>query len=270
MAKSGQARVPTPEQKDNLFYQILKHRHPEKNEVIMRVSFALGLRAQEIAALQIKEVAKLDTRLGMKNRNFKLLEIMPLPASITKGANFSGRSKSTYKRKSVSFKVEDFNQKIKQIVELTKAGVEVDPKDFYPPIQQRKGQSRDLPMVDLDLREALSVYVRMRLDKDPYLQPTSPLIITQKGGPYSPNTLQEHMALMLREWTNIEKASSHSGRRALITDILHNQEKSLKVGQKIAGHKSASTTVIYDEPPETEIADALRNIGIPKNEQLKS
>ena len=58
------------------------------------------------------------------------------------------------------------------------------------------------------------------------------------------------MALILRGWAGIEKASSHSGRRSVITDIIHKQKKSLKVAQKVAGHKSASTTVIYDEPPE--------------------
>lgn len=39
MAKSGQARV-----------------HPEKNTAIMQISLKLGLRAQEIALLQIKKV----------------------------------------------------------------------------------------------------------------------------------------------------------------------------------------------------------------------
>jgi integrase len=55
--------------------------------------------------------------------------------------------------------------------------------------------------------------------------------------------LTEYLAVRL------EKASSHSGRRSVITDIIHKQKKSLKVAQKVAGHKSASSTVIYDEPP---------------------
>ncbi|WP_027950972.1 tyrosine-type recombinase/integrase [Haliea salexigens] len=95
----------------------------------------------------------------------------------------------------------------------------------------------------------------------PGAKPTDPLFITQKDVPYSPNTLQEHMALILRGWAGIEKASSHSGRRSVITDIIHKQKKSLKVAQKVAGHKSASTTVIYDEPPEEAISDALKNLS---------
>ena len=87
-------------------------------------------------------------------------------------------------------------------------------------------------------------------------------LLPKKEAPYSPNTLQEHMALMLRNWSGIEKASSHSGRRSLITDIIHKQKKSVKIAQKIAGHASPSTTIIYEEPPEEEISNALNNIGM--------
>jgi site-specific recombinase XerD len=60
---------------------------------------------------------------------------------------------------------------------------------------------------------------------------------------------------------NIEKASSHSGRRSLITNIIHKQKKSIKVAQKIAGHVNASTTIIYDEPPEEALEAALRELN---------
>lgn len=115
-------------------------------------------------------------------------------------------------------------------------------------------------MVDKELCEALGVYLQFRLDKAPYLKPNAPLFISQKGGPYSPNTLQEYMAMMLRDWSGIEQATSHSGRRAVITNIIHDQGKSRKVAQKIAGHESPSTTVIYEEPPEGEISDALAGL----------
>ena len=68
------------------------------------------------------------------------------------------------------------------------------------------------------------------------------------------------MALMLRSWTGIEKASSHSGRRALITNIIHKQKKSVKIAQKIAGHVNPSTTIIYEEPPEEAIEEALSEL----------
>lgn len=256
MAKTGQARVPTPAEKLKLFEVIREHRHPEKNTAIMQISFKLGLRAQEIALLQIKEVAKLNST----GSDFELLKIMPLPASYTKGANATGRSKSTYQRKSFSFTKVDFDNVVRQIANLAKAGGEVNPEDFYPATRIHRGKSRDLPLVGEDLRGALEEYLHIRIAKAGKIKPTDPLFITQKGVPYSPNTLQEHMALMLRSWAGIERGSSHSGRRSVITDIIHKQKKSIKIAQKVAGHSNASTTIIYLDPPETEVADALESI----------
>jgi site-specific recombinase XerC len=256
MAKSGQARVPSTEQQQHLFDAIAKHRHPEKNTAIMEVSFKLGLRAQEIALLQIKEIAQ----LSQSGSTFKLLEVMSLPAAYTKGADAMKRSKSSYERKTISFDVYSFDNVVRQVEALAKAGAEIDPKKFYPAVKKHKGKSRDLPMVDRALRHALNEYLLTRLDKESSLTPSSPLFVTQKGGAYSPNTLQEHMALMLRNWASIEKASSHSGRRSLITNIIHKQKKSVKVAQKIAGHVNPSTTLIYEEPPEDMLEDALKNL----------
>jgi len=256
MAKSGQARVPTPAQQQHLFEVIQEHRHPEKNTAIMHISFKLGLRAQEIALLQIKEVA----RLNPAGTSFKLLEVMALPAAYTKGADAMGRSKTEYQRKSISFDVESFKKTVRQIEALVNAGAEVNPEDFYPPVKKHRGKSRDLPMVDTALREALEDYLALRLDKHGPLKPTDPLFLTQKGVPYSPNTLQEHMALMLRGWAGIEKASSHSGRRSVITNVIHKQKKSVKVAQKIAGHVNPSTTLIYEDPPEELIGEALKGL----------
>ncbi len=256
MAKSGQARVPTQAQQRHLFDVIQGHRHPEKNTAIMQISFKLGLRAQEISLLQIKEVAKLNT----SGTSFKLHEVMSLPAAYTKGADAMKRSKTHYERKTVSFDVQNFDKVVRQIEKLAKSGADINPEDFYPPIRKHKGKSRDLPMVDSSLRESLEAYLKRRIEKGEKLKPSSPLFITQKGGCYSPNTLQEHMALILREWAGIEKASSHSGRRSLITNVIHKQKKSVKVAQKIAGHVNPSTTLIYEEPPEDVLEEALNNI----------
>ncbi|WMS87890.1 hypothetical protein [Pleionea litopenaei] len=106
MPRSGQARVLTPAQKRHLFEVIQQHRHPEKNTAIMQVSFKLGLRAQEIALLQVKEVAQLLNR----GTQFKLLEVLSLPAAYTKGADAMKRSKTQYQRKTVSFLINEFNK----------------------------------------------------------------------------------------------------------------------------------------------------------------
>ena len=260
MAKSGQARVLSPEQQAELFEVIQEHRHPEKNTAIMQISFKLGLRAQEIALLQLKEICRLGPIRKTIPRTFELLEIMTLPAAYTKGADALGRSKSKYRRKSLTFTVDDFHRTVQQIETLAISGAEVDPVSFYPTVRRHKGKSRDLPMVDEDLRSALDEYLEVRLSKDCGAKPSDPLFLSQKGGPYSPNTLQEHMAHMLRDWLGVEKATSHSGRRSLITNVIHHQGKSVKVAQKIAGHVNPSTTLIYEEPPEEEVSDALANL----------
>lgn len=159
---------------------------------------------------------------------------MSLPAAYTKGADAMKRSRSQYQRKSISFDIDSFNKTVRHIETLAKAGADIHPEDFYPPVKKHKGKSRDLPMVDPSLRKALSDHLELRLSKNEPLKPSGPLFVSQKGGPYSPNTLQEHMALMLRRWAGIEKASSHSGRRSLITNVKHKQKKSVKVAQKIA------------------------------------
>lgn len=47
-----------------------------------------------------------------------------------------------------------------------------------------------------------------------------------------------------------------------MTNIIHDQKKSVKIAQKIAGHVSPSTTLIYDEPPEESLKDALIHSGL--------
>lgn len=83
MPKSGQARVLKRAQQRRLFEVIREHQYPEKNTAIMQLSFKLGLRAQEIALLQIKEVAELNAA----STDFTLLEVMGLPAAYTESAN---------------------------------------------------------------------------------------------------------------------------------------------------------------------------------------
>jgi site-specific recombinase XerD len=201
-------------------------------------------------------------RLGRNTQrtDFKLLEVMSLPAAYTKGADAMGRSQSQYQWRTVSFDVESFDQVVRQIEALAKAGAEINPEDFYPPVRRHRGKSRDLPMVDAALRTALTDYLHLRIEKAGTLKPSSPLFITQKSGAYSPNTLQEHMAVMLRDWARVENASSHSGRRSLITKVIHKQKKSVKIAQKIAGHVNPSTTLVYEEPPEEQIKSILENL----------
>ncbi len=118
----------------------------------MQISFKLGLRAPEIALLQIKEISKLNS----PGTDFKLLEVMSLPAAYTKGADAMGRSQSQYQRRTVSFDVASFDQVVSHVEALAKAGAEINPEDFYPQVSKHRGKSRVLPMVDVALRAALT------------------------------------------------------------------------------------------------------------------
>jgi hypothetical protein len=129
----------------------------------------------------------------------------------TKGANALGRSKTHYEHKRVSFDILTFNNIVKQIERLTRSEIDVNPKDFYPPVRKHRGKSRDLPMVDIDLQNSINEYLHFRLLAGEKLKPSSPLFLTQKGGPYSPNTLQEHMALVLRDWARSKKPALTAG-----------------------------------------------------------
>jgi integrase len=150
MPKNGQARIPSLDEQRRLFEVIQQNRHPEKNTAIMQISFKLGLRVQEIALLQIKEIAQMKSR-----GEFQLLEVMTLPAAYTKGADAMKRSKTKYERKTISFKKAAFDQMVRQVEKLAKAGGEIKPEDFYPPVNKHKGKSRDLPMVDSDVKSSL-------------------------------------------------------------------------------------------------------------------
>lgn len=249
--KSGQARVLDDKTFAKLIEVVANKRYPEKNKALLHVSFKLGLRAQEIALLQIKEVARLSG-----DGAYTLNQILALPAAYTKGANALRTSSTSQSQRVLSFKAKDFDKLVSSIAERAKNNLPIDPKDFYPEPRKSKGKSRDIPMVDESLRQALIEYLEWLLSKWPKSKPTDPLFITQKGGPYSPNTLQEHIGLMLKDWGGIERASSHSGRRTLITKIIRTT-KDIKAAQKIAGHKSPSTTIIYTEATELDLKSAL-------------
>lgn len=132
-------------------------------------------------------------KLNSQGSDFKLLEVMALPVAYTKGADAMNRSKTVYQRKAVSFQLEMFNKIVQQIEKLAKSGATVNPDDSYPPLRRHKGKSRDLPMVDSELRNALTNYLQLRITNGEVLKPSSPLFMSQKGTPYSPNTLQEQL-----------------------------------------------------------------------------
>lgn len=153
------------------------------------MAILLTTRAQDVALLQIKEIAKLNP----PGTYFKLLEVMDLPAAYTKGADAMGTSQSRFLRKTVSFDVTSFNQVVRQIEALAKAGADVNPEDFYPPVRKYRGKSQDLPMVDAALRADLVDYLRLRIEKAEMLKPSLPsFYYPERRGPLSKHSTRAY------------------------------------------------------------------------------
>jgi len=185
---------------------------------------------------------------------FEVKDLLVLPKSLTKGARATAGNTKEPQRTRVSFSVEDFDKVVRKIAKKAKKGQEVNSEDYYPPLKKAGGgKTRELPMGDVELQKAISQYLVLRLSMKKPLKMSHPLIISQKGGKYSPNTLQEHMSMMLKKWACVKRASSHSGRRTLGTKLLHDQGEHVKTVQKILGHKDAATTIIYHDVPEEEL-----------------
>lgn len=253
MAIKGRASVLTSEEWERVFSMILYNRHAEKNTAIMNMSRHLGLKAQELAALAINDVAMLEGSDGMARHSFTLRkEVYIAPRGTPKN-----RSQSKYVKKNLTFTVSEFEDVIEKVVSLVKAGKDINPDNFYPTKNQQTTVSRLLPLEKDPLVNALNEYIKIRLINQPFLRSTEPLFVTQKGGAYSPNTLQEHIALILRDWTGIANATSNSGRRGLITRAL--QTHDVNVAQIVAGVRSpASVAVSYNDRIEPHSNDSKK------------
>ena len=212
-----------------------------------------------MALLRISEIAALCDKFS---RDYNIKDVLVLPKSITKGARaMAAIGNKTNERTSVRFTVAEFDRLVKQIAKDARRRITLTAVDYYPSNKKSGGLTRELPLADSVLLEAISRYLDERMALKKPLRPNEPLLMSQKGGFYSPNTLQDHMVTMLREWSGIDRASSHSGRRTLATNLLHDQGEYLKTVQKVLGHKSAVTSTIYQGVTEKEVRHVLKKAG---------
>ncbi len=220
----GQAKVFSEEQLTRVFTEIATRKHPERNLCVVLLSFSLGLRAQEIALLENQLLLDIGDQYPA---GFEVSPELTLPARLTKGAratatdddeDIDSESKRSG-RKSVRFNLNEFDDVVKLIADDAKSGNIIEPTNYYPARPKKKGKSRVLAIVDPLLKQALYNYTLVKLESQHKLYKKAPFIVSQKDGPYSPNTMQQLMAKIYREWAGIKGASSHSGRRTFATTL---------------------------------------------------
>ncbi len=86
----------------------IEHRqYPAKYALTIQISFKLGLRAQEMALLRIREIAALSDEFSCGH---KVNDVLVLPKSFTKGARaIPTNGNTTNARTSVCFTVTEFD-----------------------------------------------------------------------------------------------------------------------------------------------------------------
>lgn len=113
-------------------------------------------------------------------------------------------------------------------------------------------------------KEARQVHLNARLQRelatywaqlDRWKKPERAVIESQKGGPFSPNSLVQAFARVFHA-AGIEDASSHSGRRWFITQLAH-KGISPKVIMELAGHKQLTTTQRYIDVTDDQKREAV-------------
>jgi integrase/recombinase XerD len=115
--------------------------------------------------------------------------------------------------------------------------------------QTIKSKQRRFYLTNDKLKKIVLEYLESRKNKDGALNLDEPLFLSQKGGSFNPNTLQQLFHKMYKS-VGISGASSHSGRRTMATRCAESGV-SIKNLQVLMGHSSISSTAIYIQESPT-------------------
>lgn len=106
------------------------------------------------------------------------------------------------------------------------------------------GKQRLLYLSNKDVRRALLDYLKERTaEEDEQPHPEAPLFKSQKGGAFSPNTMQMLFKKMYVS-AGIDSASSHSGRRTFATSLIE-RGVDIKAVSSLMGHSTVAMTAHY-------------------------
>lgn len=119
------------------------------------------------------------------------------------------------------------------------------------------GKTRDVFASSPALRRALEKYAEGRMVVSARAAQTS-LFPSQKGGPMTAGSMARFLKALYVE-AGVAGASSHSGRRTLITRLAE-KGIDLKAIAEIAGHASIRTTAVYVEANPRRLARILQDV----------
>jgi integrase/recombinase XerD len=118
---------------------------------------------------------------------------------------------------------------------------------------------RDVSLENKAVVKALQEYISVRRAEDGMtFNIDAPLFRSQKGTAFSPNAMVRVLGDIYKN-AGFNDASSHTGRRSLITKLAYSGIDLNSVRQ-IAGHSSISTTQRYIDDNPHKIADILKSI----------
>jgi integrase/recombinase XerD len=103
-------------------------------------------------------------------------------------------------------------------------------------------KQRRVYLTNEKMRKVVSEYLDMRKKTNTY-HLDSPLIVSQKGGHFTPDTMQKLFGRMFAQ-VGLEGARSHSGRRTGATRLIENGVGIRNI-QVLLGHSNISSTIIY-------------------------
>jgi len=120
-------------------------------------------------------------------------------------------------------------------------------------IETKGEKHRVIGLKGKSIRPHLLRYIAF-LNKDTPTSPERPLFISQKKARYSSNTLSRHIKNIYTK-AGFEDATSHSGRRSLITGL--SGKVDINILRQLAGHTSIVTTQKYIDDNPALVSDAL-------------
>lgn len=113
---------------------------------------------------------------------------------------------------------------------------------------------REVFLLDDTVRDLLYEYIMY----ERCMIEDAPLFLSQKGGAFSPNTMQRMIANCYKQ-AGI-KASSHSGRRSFATNLIM-QNVDIYAIKQLMGHSSIMTTQEYFSSDPNHLRSAIRKLS---------